>query len=300
MYNLKRFDVHSEYSSYISGDPTLPNVSYCYEQNEVHYNDILFVRINDISTIIGNSTPDPNKEGNGMINTYNSVTFSGGYGITKTTNNPTFIFDGYEQFTDGYGNYLNDDVSIYERYITTEINCGNASNTNGYIYRNITTGEWVFFCNGDRGGSIYWVNAFCKFTGQVDWAFLTLYSANTSQIETNITPSVFIQPKIVSFNGVVPGNIFNDDVKTFTIILDGELTLPYSRIWARFPYYGDIGDEESAIAEISSLDGITWTGEFDNEIPINGMRLLVEFEDSYGNTLVIDKCEYMFDETASS
>ena len=38
---LKLFETHAEYTSYISGsDKVLPNVSYCEDNNEVHYNPI--------------------------------------------------------------------------------------------------------------------------------------------------------------------------------------------------------------------------------------------------------------------
>ena len=36
---LKKFDTHSEYNTYITGsDKVLPNVSYCVDNNDVHYN----------------------------------------------------------------------------------------------------------------------------------------------------------------------------------------------------------------------------------------------------------------------
>ncbi len=36
---LKRFSTHTEYETYINGDDVLkPNVSYCEDNNEVHYN----------------------------------------------------------------------------------------------------------------------------------------------------------------------------------------------------------------------------------------------------------------------
>lgn len=38
---LKLFETHSEYETYIEGqDAILPNVSYCEDQNDVHYNPI--------------------------------------------------------------------------------------------------------------------------------------------------------------------------------------------------------------------------------------------------------------------
>ena len=36
--HLTLFDNHSDYNTYITGDPVLPNVSYCKTQDEVHYN----------------------------------------------------------------------------------------------------------------------------------------------------------------------------------------------------------------------------------------------------------------------
>ena len=36
---IKLFETHSAYNTYITGgDAILPNVSYCEDQNEVHYN----------------------------------------------------------------------------------------------------------------------------------------------------------------------------------------------------------------------------------------------------------------------
>ena len=37
---LKLFDTHAEYESYIQTDFDKPNVSYCTDNNEVHYNPI--------------------------------------------------------------------------------------------------------------------------------------------------------------------------------------------------------------------------------------------------------------------
>lgn len=38
MYYLKEFNSHSDYETYMSGEPLLPNVSLCNNQNDVHYN----------------------------------------------------------------------------------------------------------------------------------------------------------------------------------------------------------------------------------------------------------------------
>ena len=36
---IKRFDEHSQYESYIEGEGRVfPNISYCWDNNEVHYN----------------------------------------------------------------------------------------------------------------------------------------------------------------------------------------------------------------------------------------------------------------------
>lgn len=40
MYYLKEFNSHSDYERYMSGEPLLPNVSLCNNQNEVHYNPV--------------------------------------------------------------------------------------------------------------------------------------------------------------------------------------------------------------------------------------------------------------------
>ena len=37
MKYLKLFDTHSEYETYINGDPVLPNVSYCKDAEDCHY-----------------------------------------------------------------------------------------------------------------------------------------------------------------------------------------------------------------------------------------------------------------------
>lgn len=38
MKYLKKFQTHSAYNTYINGNPVLPNVSFCKDQNDVHYN----------------------------------------------------------------------------------------------------------------------------------------------------------------------------------------------------------------------------------------------------------------------
>ena len=41
MYNIKLFDLHSDYETYInSEDKILPNLSYCKDQNDTHLNEI--------------------------------------------------------------------------------------------------------------------------------------------------------------------------------------------------------------------------------------------------------------------
>ena len=46
MINLKLFEQHSEYETYInSSDKILPNVSYCEDNNEVHYNPLVIMTV---------------------------------------------------------------------------------------------------------------------------------------------------------------------------------------------------------------------------------------------------------------
>ena len=46
MKYIRKFDTHAEYSTYINGqDKILPNVSYCEDNNEVHYNPLVETKL---------------------------------------------------------------------------------------------------------------------------------------------------------------------------------------------------------------------------------------------------------------
>ena len=47
---LKKFQTHSQYNSFISGDYKKPNVSYCFDAKEVHYNPLVSAN-NNITAI---------------------------------------------------------------------------------------------------------------------------------------------------------------------------------------------------------------------------------------------------------
>jgi hypothetical protein len=55
---LKRFEYHSDYNTYItSNNKLLPNVSYCEDNNEVHYNKWIDTRLIAIFNVISTSDP---------------------------------------------------------------------------------------------------------------------------------------------------------------------------------------------------------------------------------------------------
>ena len=55
---LKLFDTHSDYNTYITGqDKVLPNVSYCDNENEVHYNPYTDPRLIVEYTVVDDSEP---------------------------------------------------------------------------------------------------------------------------------------------------------------------------------------------------------------------------------------------------
>jgi len=49
---LKLFETHSQYEAYMGGDVTLPNVSHCISENEVHYNPFVHDYSQDYFTIV--------------------------------------------------------------------------------------------------------------------------------------------------------------------------------------------------------------------------------------------------------
>ena len=110
---LKQFTNHSQYESYIATDYAKPNVSYCVQQNEVHYNPIVIAQP--------------------LIVTYN----------VEDTSNPTLLFLGAESIgfsastiydkieIDGVEIDMSDLVSIEDADMTL------------YGYQLSSTGEYV-------------------------------------------------------------------------------------------------------------------------------------------------------------
>lgn len=101
---LKLFDTHSDYNTYInSQDKILPNVSYCENENEVHYNPIetrVVAKFNVTSTssattILANSTQTSEIEIDGVIqpSVVTSYTFdtTGEHTVKYTLADPTTV-----------------------------------------------------------------------------------------------------------------------------------------------------------------------------------------------------------------
>ena len=96
---LKLFETHAEYESFIQTDYDKPNVSYCEDNNEVHYNPLTPPPMNIIryeaSAKLTETTSDksgglhPNKFGTTMV----SHTFENGVGTIEFEDNVTTIGD---------------------------------------------------------------------------------------------------------------------------------------------------------------------------------------------------------------
>jgi len=57
MKYVKVFDTHSDYNTYINGQNSLlPNVSYCEDMNEVHFNPYVPIETRLIGTVVGKAT----------------------------------------------------------------------------------------------------------------------------------------------------------------------------------------------------------------------------------------------------
>lgn len=91
---LKKFENHSQYESYIATDYAKPNVSYCVQQNEVHYNPI--IPMNLITYTATAILPQGNYGSSGLYydgfnTTITSHTFDNGIGtITFDSDVTTF------------------------------------------------------------------------------------------------------------------------------------------------------------------------------------------------------------------
>ena len=260
MKYLKLFDNHAEYEGFVSGETMVrPNVSHCVQENEVHYNGVPYVTIIDVVNIVKNSTTD--KQSHGMTYYYENYTF--GYGTTYTNINPTFHLDGYNPI---YNENQTEVEGFYERYVTNDMSDGD---NKCYIYRNPSTDEWFFYCNGDRGGSVYWIWAFSEMCDDVSNTFCNKYVPNKAYIRTNVNTPMILPPSIVSVNGVEPNGILSGDVKTVTVVLDKAFDLAKYLPDAvnMIIYIGGESIHQETI--VSSEDGITWIGEFEETLNIN-------------------------------
>ena len=253
---LRLFENHQEYESFTETEEFIkPNVSYCEQENEVHYNGTPYVTVINVENIVKNSTTD---ESHAMISSYEDNAFS--YGTTYSNINPTFYFDGYEPILEGESL-----EGLCERYATNDINY---NDNKGYIYRNLSTDEWFFYCNGDRGGSIYWVWAFSEKCNESD-TFCTKYVPNKAYIKTNVNTPPILLPNMVSFNGVAPNGVLSGNVKTVTVVLDKAFDFT--------KYIPDIvsinvvlwGENIGENTIVYSDDKITWTGEFDTTVNVD-------------------------------
>lgn len=257
---LKLFQTHEEYEAFVSGGTMMkPNVSHCIQENEVHYNGVPYVTVIDVKNIVKNSTTD--KQSHGMTYYYENSTF--GYGTTYSNINPTFHLDGYEPIYNELDRLLE---GFYERYVTDEMSDGD---NKCYIYRNPSTDEWFFYCNGDRGGSIYWIWAFSEMCDDESNTFCTKYVPNKAYIKTNVNTPPILLPNMVSFNGVAPNGVLSGNVKTVTVVLDKALEIT--------KYFPDVvsinvalwGDNIREGTIVYSDDKITWTGEFDTTVNVD-------------------------------
>ena len=258
MKYLKLFDNHTDYEGFVSGDTMVrPNVSHCVQENDVHYNGVPYVTVIDVENIVKNSTTN---ESHGMTYYYENSTF--GYGTTYTNINPTFHLDGYNPIYNEMGEL----EGFYERYVTNEMSRGS---NKCYIYRNAVTDEWFFYCNGDRGGSIYWIWAFSEMCDDETYTFCTKYVPNRAYIKTNVNTPMILPPSIVSVNGVEPNGILSGDVKNVTVVLDKSIDLMKYFPDAVSMQIGFGGENISQQTIVSSEDGITWIGEFEETLSIN-------------------------------
>lgn len=256
---LKLFQTHQEYEEFVSGGTMVrPNVSHCVSENEVHYNGTPYVTVIDVENIVKNSTTN---ESHGMTYYYENSAF--GYGTAYTNINPTFHFDGYYPIS--AENELGWE-GFYERYVTDEMSRGD---NKCYIYRNPSTDEWFFYCDGDRGGYVYWIWAFSEMCDDETYTFCTKYVPNKAYIKTNVNTPPILPPSIVSVNGVEPNGILSGDVKNVTVVLDKafDLTKYMPDFVSMKIGFGGENIHQETIA--SSEDNITWIGEFEETLSIN-------------------------------
>lgn len=179
---IKYFDKHTDYETYINGnDKILPNVSYCFDNNEVHYNDIyskeLFLRSRE-----------------SIINDF----------LKKYQNDKPFykINSAYTWFlVDKYGRIITNNLHIY--YTTQFIGYQYDSENDEYLYpntqRTIEVGDFtaitikniqeysnnypaITFSANNFQESDFIINALCQYENLEDPTGLTYtYSSGKSQ-----------------------------------------------------------------------------------------------------------------------
>lgn len=259
-----------------------PNVSHCVNENEVHYNGVPYVTVIDVENIVKNSTTN---ESHGMIDAYENYTFD--YGTTYTNINPTFHFDGYYPIS--AENELGWE-GFYERYVTDEMS---RSDDKCYIYRNPSTDEWFFYCDGDRGGSIYWIWAFSEKCNDESDTFCTKYVINKAYVRTNVNTPMILPPSIVSVNGVEPNGILSGDVKNVTVVLDKAFDLTKYMpdfVSMKILFRGENIRQQTIV---SSEDSITWIGELEETFTINeNIRVYLVGVDSNDRTFPVCGAEF--------
>lgn len=95
---LKLFENHTDYEAYISDNPTTPNVSYCSDVRDVHYNPAI---INFASSWLKQQllTLGIDRNNDGEIDIYEAAAYKGGFGGIFDYSSTDFSFDEFRFFT---------------------------------------------------------------------------------------------------------------------------------------------------------------------------------------------------------
>lgn len=95
---LKLFENHTDYEAYISDNPTTPNVSYCTDVRDVHYNPaIINFASNVIKQLLITSGADLNNDGE--IDIYEAQKFNNFSAFMYFSLNTPYSFDEFRFFT---------------------------------------------------------------------------------------------------------------------------------------------------------------------------------------------------------
>ena len=74
---LKLFETHSQYEAYIGGGAVLPNVSYCIDNDEVHYNPWVETRLVATFNVTDTSQPIDIQCSYGETESFNQIEIDG-------------------------------------------------------------------------------------------------------------------------------------------------------------------------------------------------------------------------------